>query len=70
MHILIAAPVFRTELLHKGMDYLEHVHAVEAGVESFIACVVCAAVQHAFSYELSIIAVKQLAQEQELIFET
>ena len=65
----VPGPVFRAELLGQCMDDFKHVEAVKTGVESFVACVVGAAVQHAVVDEEIVISVQKFAQEKELRFD-
>ena len=62
----VQRPVFRAELAQQGMGDLEQVHAVHRGVQAFIALIVGAGVQHIVADKLVVVAVQQLADEEEV----
>ena len=62
----VQRPVFRAELAQQGMGDLKQVHAVHGGVQALVALVVGAGVQHAVADELVVVAVQQLADEEEV----
>jgi len=54
---LIECPVVRSELAQQGVVDLKHIHAVEAGIKSFVALIVGHRVQHGIVHPLIVIAV-------------
>ena len=62
----IQRPVFRTELAQQRMRDLEQVVAVHRGIQTLVALVIRAGVQHAVSDKLVVIAVEQFADEEKV----
>ena len=62
----IQRPVFRTELAQQRMRDLEQVVAVHRGIQTLVALVIRAGVQHAVSDKLIVVAVEQLADEEKV----
>ena len=62
----VECPVFRTELAQQRMRDLKQVVAVHRGIQTLVALVIRAGVQHAVSDKLVVIAVEQLADEEKV----
>ncbi len=57
----VKGPILRTELPHQGMDDLEHIHAVKAGIQPLIALIIGSGMEHAVIDQTVIVAVKHLS---------
>ena len=66
----VQRPVFRAELTQQGVGDLKEVEAVHRGVQTLVALIVGAGVQHLVADKLVIIAVQQLADEEEVAAKT
>ena len=63
---LVQSPVVRAELAQQRVIDLEHVHGVKTGIQSFVALIVCYGVQHGVVHDLVVIAVYDLADQEEI----
>ena len=64
----VQAPVVGPELPDKGVDNLEHIFGVKAGVQPFIAFIVGAAVELVLGHKQVIVPVEQLAHQHKILF--
>ena len=68
MFSAVNAPLFRSVLTIQRVRNLKHVHAVEAGINTFIAFIVGAAVQHFVIDDLIVVPEENLSDQGEVRF--
>ncbi len=68
VHSAVLAPVFRAETVFQRVTDLEHIHRIEAGVQTLVALIIGSRMQHFRIYPARVIAVKQLADEEKVFF--
>ena len=65
----VKAPVLAAELTVDRVRDLEHIHIVEAGEQTLVALVVGNGIQHLGVHPVVVVAVKRLAEQEEVIGE-
>jgi len=68
MFSAVNAPLFRSVLTIQRVRNLKHVHAVEAGINTFIAFIVGAAVQHFVIDDLIVVPEENLSDQGKVRF--
>ena len=68
MFSTVNAPLFRSVLTVQRVRDLKHVHAVEAGINTFIAFIVGAAVQHFVIDDLIVVPEENLSDQGKVRF--
>ncbi len=68
MFSFIQGPLFRTKLTHERVYNFKHIHAVEAGMESFITLIVSSRMKHGIIYQHLIVSMKHFSYHEEILF--
>ena len=66
----VHTPILAPETIAQGMADLKHIHAVEGRVNPLIALIVCGAVQHPVTDDLTVVSVYHLARKEKILFFT
>ena len=66
MLALVEGPIFGAELPQKRVNYLEHIHAVEAAEEPLVAFIIRRRVEHSVVDQPVVVSVEHLAEKPEI----